>query len=266
MTRWFQFGTFCPLLRVHGQYPYREMFNVAPDNHTAYQTMLYYDRLRYKLMPYIYSLSGKTYFDNYTIMRALVMDFTSDKNVSDIGDEYMFGPDLLIAPITGYKVTSREVYLPASMGWYDFYTGKFYDGGKTISAEAPLEKIPVFVKQGAILPVGPEIQYASEKPADPITLYVYAGKDGTFELYEDEDVNYNYEKGKYSIVPFSYSEQRRALTIGNRKGSFPGMLKERTFEIVWINNERPAGVSSNAHPDQVIRYKGESITIKMDAK
>jgi alpha-D-xyloside xylohydrolase len=262
MTRWFQFGAFCPLFRVHGQYPYREMFNVAPENHVAYQTMLYYDKLRYRLMPYIYSLAGKTYFDNYTIMRALVMDFPNDKAVFNIGDEYMFGPNILVAPVTEYKARMWQVYLPASTGWYDFYTGKFYEGGQTVTVDAPLERIPLFVKEGSILPLGPDLQYATEKPADPITLYVFAGADGTFELYEDENINNNYTKGNYSTIPFQYNEETETLTIGERKGSFDGMLKERTFKIVWVNNDLSVGVGSASHPVQTVRYSGSMLTVK----
>jgi alpha-D-xyloside xylohydrolase len=262
MTRWFQFGAFCPLFRVHGQYPYREMFNVAPENHVAYQTMLYYDKLRYQLMPYIYSLAGKTYFDNYTIMRALVMDFPNDKAVFNIGDEYMFGPSILVAPVTEYKARMWQVYLPASTGWYDFYTGKFYEGGQTVTVDAPLERIPLFVKEGSILPLGPELQYATEKPADPITLYVFAGANGSFELYEDENINYNYTKGNYSTIPFQYNEETETLTIGEREGSFEGMLKERTFKIVWVKNDLSVGVGSASHSVQTVRYSGSAITVK----
>jgi alpha-D-xyloside xylohydrolase len=265
MTRWFQFGAFCPLFRVHGQYPYREMFNVAPENHVAYQTMLYYDKLRYQLMPYIYSLAGKTYFDNYTIMRALVMDFPNDKAVLNIGDEYMFGPNILVAPVTEYKARMWQVYLPASIGWYDFYTGKFYEGGQTVTVDAPLERIPLFVKEGSILPLGPDLQYATEKAADPITLYVFAGANGSFELYEDENINYNYTKGNYSTIPFQYNEETETLTIGERKGSFEGMLKERTFKIVWVKSDLSVGVGAPSHPVQTVRYSGNSIEVKQNS-
>jgi len=265
-TRWFQFGAFCPLFRSHGQYPYREIFNISKEGSQPYESMLFYDNLRYRLMPYIYSIAGKTYFDNYTIMRALVMDFANDKNVLNVGDQFMFGPALLISPVTEYKATSRTVYLPASANWFDFYTGKYYSGGQTITADAPLTRIPVFVKQGSILPVGPELQYTAEKKADPIKLYVYAGSDATFELYEDEDVNYNYEKGLHSTISFSYNEQQHTLTIGARKGSFPGMLKERSFEIVWVNSETPAGMSSNAHSSQEVHYTGEPVTVNLPTK
>ncbi|MGE5498881.1 MAG: TIM-barrel domain-containing protein, partial [Syntrophothermus sp.] len=262
-TRWFQFGTFCPLFRVHGQFPYREMYNIAPENHPAFQTMLSYDKLRYRLMPYIYSLTAMVTFNDYTIMRALVMDFDKDKKVRDISSQYMFGPSMLINPVTEFKARSRNVYLPEGFGWYEMKTGKYLTGGRTIIAEAPYSDIPVFLKEGSIIPTGPEIQYASEKPDGIIRLYVYTGKDASFSLYEDENVNYNYEKGKYSVIPLAYNEKEKSLTIGSRQGEFPGMLKNRTFEIVWIGHNKPAGIDAGNKPDASVKYEGGTITIKM---
>lgn len=241
-TRWFQFGTFCPIFRVHGQYPYREMFNVAPEDHPAYQTMLAYDKLRYRLMPYIYSLSGMVTNNNYTIMRALVMDFGYDKKVLNVGDQFMFGPSMLINPVTEYKARTRSVYLPEGTGWYDLKTGKYFKGGQTIKADAPYTDIPIFVKEGSIIPCGPEIQYAAEKAADPIRIFVYTGRDASFTLYEDENTNYSYEKGKFSTIQFSYDEKNGEFTIGERKGDFPGMLLTRSFEIVWIGKDNQKGM------------------------
>lgn len=261
-TRWFQFGAFSPIFRSHGQYPFREIYNIAPVGHEAYESMVYYDKLRYRLMPYIYSLAGKSYFDDYTIMRGLVMDFQDDEHVRTIADQYMFGPSLLINPVYEFKARSRSVYLPASSGWYDLYTGKHYPGGKIIKAEAPFNRTPVFVREGSIIPAGPEIQYTSEKPADPLTLYVFTGKDGSFELYEDEGVNYNYEQGQFAIIPIAYDEASGILTIDARKGSFKGMLRERKIEIIWVSEDQPVGMSLTARPDQVIRYTGMKITLK----
>ncbi len=256
MTRWFQFGTFCPLLRVHGQFPYREMFDVAPESHPAYQSMLAYDKLRYRLMPYIYSLTGMVTQNDYTIMRALVMDFGNDSNVLSIGDQFMFGPALLVNPITEYKARTRAVYLPAWTGWYDLKSGRRYDGGETIQADAPYGDIPVFVREGSIIPCGPEIQNTTEKPADPIRFFIYTGADGSFTLYEDEGVNYNYEKGMYSMIPLSYSEKDHLLTIGKRQSEFPGMLTTRTFEIVWIGEQKPSGLNFESKPDVTVTYDG----------
>jgi alpha-D-xyloside xylohydrolase len=262
-TRWFQFGTFCPLMRVHGQFPFREMFNVAPETHPAYQTMLAYDKLRYRLMPYIYSLTGMVTHQDYTIMRALVMDFGHDKNVFNIVDQYMFGPALLINPVTEYKARTRPVYLPSGTGWYELRSGQYYEGGQTIQAEAPFSDIPVFVKAGSILPCGPEIQYTAEKPADPIRLFVYTGGDGSFNLYEDENVNYNYEQGQFSLIPLSFSDKDQTLTIGERRGEFPGMLQTRTFEINWINRQKTSGLDFQSKPDAVVIYDGSSQSLHL---
>jgi len=262
MTRWFQFGTFCPLFRVHGQFPYREMFNVAPDNHPAYQSMLAYDKLRYRLMPYIYSLAGMVTHNDYTIMRALVMDFGDDKNVLNIGDQFMFGPALLVNPVTEYKARTRKVYLPAGTGWYDMKSGQHYKGARTIQADAPYMDIPIYVKEGSIIPFGPDIQYSEEKPADPIRLFVYTGSGGSFTLYEDENVNYNYEKGAFTMIPFKYDEKDRSLTIGTRQGGFPGMLEERTFEIVWVDKDDPVELDFGDIPFQSVRYDGSEQIVK----
>lgn len=259
MTRWYQFGAFCPLFRVHGQFPYREIFNVAPETHPAYQSMLYYDKLRYRLMPYIYSLAGKTYHDHYTMMRGLAMDFPADAAVRNIGDQFMFGPSILVNPIIHYKATNRQLYLPAGTGWFDFYTGARLEGGRTLTADAPVERVPLYIKEGSIVPVGPALQYTSEKPADPITLFVYTGKDGQFTLYEDEDTNYNYEKGAFARIAMQYSEATKTLTIGERAGSFPGMLAKRTFRIVWITGNKPVPFDADAKPDQVIKYTGKTV-------
>jgi alpha-D-xyloside xylohydrolase len=259
------------------------MFNIAPENHPAYQTMFAYDKLRYRLMPYIYSLAGMVTQDDYTIMRGLVMDFGQDKNVLDINDQYMFGPSLLINPVCEYRARARKVYLPAKMtewaelrsgrslvrdsrtidaGWYDFKTGKYFKGGQTIDAEAPLAEMPIFVKAGSILPFGPAIQYAAEKPADPIRVVVYTGANAQFKLYEDENINYNYEKGAFSTIRFTYDETTRSLTIGPRRGQFPGMLKTRTFEIVWVSQDKPAPLNVDAPAAQTVQYDGKEIVVK----
>ncbi len=261
-TRWFQFGTFCPLFRVHGQFPYREMFNIAPEEHIAYQTMLACDKLRYRLMPYIYSLAGMVTHNDYTIMRALVMDFGQDKNVLNIGDQFMFGPALLINPVTEYKARTRDVYLPAGTGWYDFKSGKYIEGGLIVYADAPYSNIPIYVREGSIIPFGPDIQYSTEKPADPIRLYVYTGSNGRFTLYEDENINNNYENGAFSTIPFVYDEESRSLTVGARTGEFPGMLAERTFEVVWVDKDNPIAFNLDTPADITVPYDGQEIVIE----
>jgi alpha-D-xyloside xylohydrolase len=260
-TRWFQYGAFCPLFRSHGQYPYREPFNIAPDNSTELNSMVYYDKLRYRLMPYIYSLAGQTYHHGYTPMRGLIMDFDKDTAVQHIGDQFMFGPALLVNPVYTYKARSRRLYLPANTGWYNLYDGVYTAGGKYITADAPLDRMPLFVKAGSIIPFGPALQYTAQQPADTITLYVYTGSNGQFTLYEDEGVNYNYEKGQYSTISFQYSEANKTLTIGKREGAFPGMLQQRTFRVVKAGKDKPVALDFNNPQATVIKYDGSAKTI-----
>lgn len=261
-TRWYQFGAFVPLFRSHGQFPYREIFNIAPETHPAYQSFLYYDKLRYRLMPYIYSLAGAAYHSDYTIMRGLAMDFAQDTAVSNIGDQYMFGSALLVNPVCEYKQRHRSLYLPKCAGWYDLYSGKWYAGGQTITAEASYERMPLFVKAGSIIPFGPELQYTAEKTADTITLNIYTGADASFSLYEDEGTNYNYEKGAFSIIPLKYNEATKTVTIGDRKGSFNGMLQKKTFRINFITPGEAKSLDPGAKCDKAASYKGKEITIK----
>ena len=256
-TRWFQFGAFCPLFRIHGQYPYREIYNIAPEGHPAYNSMVYYTKLRYQLMPYIYSLAGMTYMNDYTIMRALVMDFTDDAKTHNISDQYMFGPSIMVCPVYTYKSTSRDIYFPVGSNWYDFESEKYITGGQTLNIAAPYERIPLFVKEGAIIPSGKDIQNTTESQADNITLSVYTGKDGEFTLYEDEGVNYNYEKGAYATIDIKYDEASRSLTIGDVKGNYTGMPTQRLFNIKWISKDGRKGEIKE------VKYEGKSITVKI---
>lgn len=262
-TRWYQFGAFVPLFRVHGQFPFREIYNIAPENHPAYKSMMYYNRLRYRLMPYIYSIAGNTYHKDYTMMRGLMMDFPQDLKASNLSDAYLFGPSLLINPVYKYKDRDRTVYLPSGQGWYDLYTGKYLKGGQTIKADAPYEKMPVYVKEGSILPTGPEIQYTSEKPADPLTLFVYTGKNASFSLYEDEGTNYNYEKGAFATIDLNYQEKTKTLTVGNRKGSFKGMRERRTFRIIVVSPKSAKALDFNQKASHTLTYDGKEATIKL---
>ncbi|MCU4164026.1 TIM-barrel domain-containing protein [Carboxylicivirga caseinilyticus] len=263
-ARWYQFGAFVPLFRVHGQYPFREVWNIAPEKHPAYKSMVYYNKLRYRLMPYIYTLAGMTHFDDYTMMRGLAMDFTADKNVYNIGDQYMFGPSLMVCPVYEYKARTREVYLPKTAGWYDLYTGKWLEAGVKFTADAPYEKMPMYVKAGSILPLGPEIEYTTQKVADLITLVVYTGADGSFTLYEDEGTTYDYEKGKYTQTPFTYSEADNTLTIGSQKGEFEGMLKDRQFNVVFVSKENAMGIdAAQITKGQVVDYNGEEVKVQI---
>ncbi|MBN1182766.1 MAG: DUF5110 domain-containing protein [Bacteroidales bacterium] len=261
--RWFQFGVFCPLFRIHGQYPYREIYNLSPEGSPVYNSMVFYDKLRYQLMPYIYSLAGATYHNDYTIMRPLMMDHAADINVLNINDQFMFGSDLLVCPVYQYKATNRKVYLPNTSGWYDLLSGEYYEGGRNYTVNTPLNKIPVFVKEGAIIACGPEIHYINEKLTDPVTICVFAGKDGSFTLYEDEGTNYDYEQGLYSKIKFNYSESDRMLSIDKQEGHFPGMLKERTFNVKLITKDTKQGLMDMPEKTYSIDYDGKPISIKL---
>ena len=263
-ARWNQFGCFVPLYRAHGQWPLREVWNIAPADHPAYKTIVAYDKLRYRLMPYLYSMAGMVHLKDYTMMRGLVMDFNGDEKVLDIKDQWMFGSALMACPVGEYQKYSREVYLPKQKGWYDFYTGAYHAGGQTIVADAPYDKIPVFIPEGAILPIGPEMQWSDEKKPELIDLYVYAGKDGSYTLYEDEGTNYNYEKGKYAVIDFKYDDARKQVTIGARKGSFDGMLQKRRFNIILVDQKKQQGVNLAKSPKgKVVKYAGQAVTVKL---
>lgn len=261
-TRWFQFGAFCPLFRIHGQFPYREIWNIAPKGTTEYASMLFYNQLRYRLMPYIYSLAGETFHHNSTIMRGLVMDFSDDTKVENITDQYLFGPAFMVCPVGVYQQRTREVYLPKTTGWFDFYTNQYYTGGQTIMANAPLEKMPLYVKAGSIVPFGSEIHYSTQPTDGTIHLKVYTGANGSFSLYEDENINYNYEKGAFAFTPFSYNETEGTLTIGTRNGGFDTMQTERTIEVTFIDQNTSTGFSFDTKPNQTIRYNGQEMVIK----
>ena len=276
-TRWNQFGTFIPLFRSHGQWPLREIWNIAPEEHPAYKSFVYYDKLRYRLMPYLYSLAGWAHFKDYTLMRPLVMDFNGDREVENIGNQWMFGPALMACPIGYYKARNRSVYFPAQCSWYNLYTGEMIidaangqcsmvngqSASRRLVVEAPYEQIPVYVRAGAIIPFGPEMEWSDEKPAELIHLYVYAGQDGSFQLYEDEGTNYNYEKGKYATIDITYDDATRTVSFGARKGQFAGMLKNRQFNIVLISKEHPQPLNLDNPSGKLVSYNGKAITVKL---
>jgi alpha-D-xyloside xylohydrolase len=258
-ARWFQFATFVPLLRIHGQFPYREPWQNGGESHPAYQAELKFDRIRYRLLPYVYSSAGAVTHEAGTLLRPLVMDFAGDTRARGLADEFLFGPSLLVSPVTTYKARSRSVYLPRGAGWYDLWTGAARAGGSTLDAPAPYDAIPVFVKAGSILPLGPELQYTTELAWDPIHVYVYAGADASFTLYEDEGVNYGYEKGAFSRIPILWNDKTQTLTIGRREGSFPGMLASRSFRVSVVSKAKPVAFSFTPVPDKTLRYRGEAV-------
>ncbi len=252
-TRWFQYGTFSPIFRVHGGGS-RELYG-NQWTATTRANLLKFDNLRYRLMPYIYSLAWRVTDQGYTIMRHLVFDYPQDENVFDIDDQFLFGPAILVNPVTAAGVTSRQVYLPTG-GWYDFWTGSPVSGGTTITAAAPLSQIPLYVKAGSIVPMGPFIQYATES-IDPLEIRVYRGASGSFALYEDEGDTYDYENGEYSLIPFTWNEATQELTIGARTGTYDGMPMNRTFNIVWVDTDHGGGVEL-ATPDETLTYDGSA--------
>jgi alpha-D-xyloside xylohydrolase len=262
-TRWNQFGTFIPLFRSHGQWPLREIWNIAPDEHPAYKSFVYYDKLRYRLMPYLYSLAGWAHFQDYTLMRPLVMDFNGDKEVENIGNQWMLGPALMACPVGYYKASNRSVYFPEQCGWYNLYTGEYTEGGQRLIVDAPYEQIPVFVREGAIIPFGPEMEWSDEKPAELINLYIYAGKNGAFQLYEDEGTNYNYEKGKYSTIDITYDDTTKTVSIGARKGQFPGMLKNRRFNVVLMTKDAQKPLNLDNPAGKMVEYNGKAVSVNL---
>ena len=257
--RWFQYGTFNPVLRVHGtrKTNQNELWSYGPD---AQKILVSFDRLRYRMLPYIYSLAWKTTSESYTPMRPLVMDFRTDVRAQNIGDQFMYGPAFLVNPVTEPDATTRRLYLPQSK-WYDFWTGSAVAGGKTIDASAPLDRLPLYIRAGSILPLGPDEEWSTEKPADPIELRIYRGADADFTLYEDENDGYNYEKGMYATIPLHWDEAKQALTIGDRKGQFPGMLESRTFRVVFVGENHGAGISPVERPDKTVAYSGIQVVV-----
>jgi len=208
-------------------------------------------------------MAGDVYHKGYTIMRALIMDFPEDVNVRNIDNQYMFGPSLMVCPVYEYKAIKRTVYLPANNDWYDFYTGEFYTGGQNIEISVSYDKIPLFVKAGSIIPIGPEIEYTSQKSSPDLTLLVYEGNNCQFKLYEDEDVNYNYEKGSFSNITFSYDNFSKAITVGNLTGTFDNMVKERKINIVFHSAQKARKLELNPRPDNQIIFNGGASTINL---
>lgn len=265
MTRWYQFAAFVPIFRSHGQFPFREIYAIAAADEPAYQSMLHYNQLRYRLLPYLYSIAGWSYWKDYTLMRALVMDYPDDEKVMRLGDQYLFGPSLLVNPVYTYQATERKVYLPKGNDWYALESGNYFEGGQTISANAPYTQIPLFVKAGSIIPTGPALQYTDEKKPDTITLHVYAGQDAVFDLYEDGGEDNQYLKGGYSVIRIRYIEKEKRLTIDDRMGSYKGMLKKRYFRVQYSTPEQPQAMVFGKQPVQ-FSYTGKAVSKTLTAR
>ena len=220
--------------------------------------MLKFDKLRYALFPYIYSTAAEVTRHHSTMMRPLVMDFRNDASARNLADQYMFGPAFLVNPVTEYKARSRTLYLPAHTAWYDFWNGRRSEGGQTVTVDAPYDRIPLFVRAGSIVPVGPDQQYVGEKTREAITVYVYSGADGSFSLYEDDGRSYGYERNEFSIVPLSWDDASRTLTIGdtlNRPSS------TRSFNVVLVSPSAALGYAGASAPGKVVKYDGKAVRV-----
>jgi len=251
-ARWFEYGVFCPIFRTHGHRSNdtNELFSYG----AVTPILIRYDKLRYRLMPYIYSLAWRVTNDDYTIQRPLVMDWRNDRRAASIGDEFMFGPAILVSPVAEKGVTSRPVYLPGASAWYEFWSGKKLAGAQNIIADAPLDRIPLYVRGGSILPLGPDIEYAAQQTGEPIELRVYPGADADFNLYDDQGDTYAYERGEHAIIPLHWHDKSATLTIGARQGEFPGMARDQKFRAVLIGGAKT--------PKEVL-YSGQEIVVHL---
>ena len=259
-TRWHQFGSFVPLFRTHGQWPRRELWNIAPEGSPAYNSILWYMQLRYRLMPYLYSLAAAVHFEDATLMRGLPMDYPEDPAVRDLSDQWLLGPALMPCPVSEYKARSREVYFPEG-GWYDFYTGEYLKGGQSRTVAAPYERMPLYVRAGSIVPVGPAIEWTSQETDGKLLILVYAGADAQFTLYEDDGLSYDYEKGAYSTIELRWNDEGRILTIGPREGSFPGMHRSRVICVQVIDPQNPAPFDPDGANAVCVPYDGKILTL-----
>ena len=266
-VRWMQFGTFCPMMRSHGADAAREIWQFGKKGEPYYDAIEKYINLRYSLLPYIYSTSWQVTRHQASFLRALSMDFPADRRVWDMGSEYMFGASFLVCPVTDpmytrmegenrvpdfSQVKNAEVYLPEGAAWYDFWTNKRLEGGQTVEKAAPLDILPLYVKAGSIVPRGPQVQYATEKPWDNLEVWVYPGADGSFCLYEDEFDNYNYEQGAYTEISMRWDDSSRTLTIDARQGSYKGMLETRRFTVRTADGM-----------EKTVTYTGKKVRVKL---
>jgi alpha-D-xyloside xylohydrolase len=258
LIRWYQWGTFNPIFRIHAYQTETEPWKYGQVVEDQMRKML---NLRYRLLPYIYSEAWQVTHKGSTIMRPMIMDFKNDTAAVNQQYQYMFGKAILVAPITRAGISEWNVYLPKGALWYEFWTGKRFEGGQVVTTQAPLDKIPLFVKAGSIIPMGKFLQYTAEKSADTLEIRIYKGAEGIFTLYEDENDGYNYEKGLYTEITFSWNDVKNVLTINDRKAAFPGMLKERTFNIIIVSEGKGAGIEIGK-PDKMLIYTGKKTSIK----
>ncbi|MGC4231999.1 MAG: glycoside hydrolase family 31 protein [Niabella sp.] len=280
-TRWFQYGTFLPMQRSHGSSVNKEIYNLGKKGDWVYDAEEKYINLRYALLPYLYSTGWQVTNHAGSFLRALFMDFNEDIKTHNISNQYMFGKAFLVTPVTTpmyvfsdkdkwkdpyenfSKTGTQDVYLPAGTKWIDFWTGETFNGGQTVAKEVPIDIMPLYVRAGSIIPLGPEVQYATEKKWDNLEIRIYPGADGELVLYEDENDNYNYERGAYSTIKFKWDNTGRTLTIGNREGQYPGMLKSRKFNVVIVDKENGKGSMQSSRFTKTIPYGGKEKRIKL---
>lgn len=256
--RWFQFGTFCPIFRTHGHRKENELWSYGAQ---AQSILTLYDRLRYRMLPYIYSLAARTTFEAYTPMRALAFDFRNDPKALDIGDEFMLGPSLLVAPVTAGGATSRIVYLPTGADWFDFWTGQRLDGGKSVVRNTPLPVMPLYVRAGSIIPLTNVQEYSGQDPNSPIELRIYSGADASFDLYEDDGITYSYEEGKFARVPLYWDEGGRTLSLGTLQVGFSGLWEKRDFHVVLVKLGHGVGEAVGSW-NRTLIYEHQSLKIQ----
>lgn len=259
-TRWFQFGTFCPIMRTHGSGARREMWLLGNE---SMNTQIDFVNLRYRLLPYIYSNAGAVTHQNSTIMRSLVMDFAGDEKALDVKFQYMFGKAFMVCPVVEPGIKSQKCYLPESTAWYDFWTGEKFNGGQTIERPLTLQNFPLFLRAGSILPLGPFMQYATEKRAGSLEIRIYPGADGSFILYDDEGENYHYEKGQFSTIELKWNDTDNTLTIGNLVGKYEGIMIDRTFNIILVQPNNGVGIMEPKAFTKSVQYAGKEMQIKL---
>lgn len=280
-TRWFQYGTFLPMQRSHGSGVKKEIYNLGKKGDWVYDSEEKYINLRYALLPYLYSTGWQVTDNAGSFLRALFMDFNEDKKVHTISNQYMFGKAFLVTPVTRNmyvfsdkeqwkdpyedfsKTGTQDVYLPKGTKWFDFWTGEVLNGGQMVTKEVPIDIIPLYVRAGSIVPFGPKVQYSTEKKWNNLEIRIYPGADGEFVLYEDENDNYNYEKGVYSTIKFTWDDANRTLNIADREGTFPGMLKSRKFNIVVVDKENGTGSVQSTKFTKSVSYGGKKKSVKL---
>jgi len=258
--RWFQFGAFSPLFRSHGEFPHRETYLVSEGDPAMLAGLTHYHRLRYRLLPYIYTLAADTHFADATILRPLVMDFAGDRQVWGLDDQYLFGLSIMAAPVTAFGARSRPVYLPQGE-WHDANTGALIKGGRTVTAAAPRERMPLFVRAGAIIPAGADVQSTAEAPQGPLMLHVFAGADGRFSLYEDQGTDMGYVRGEFARVGIAWDDAARTLTLAAREGAFPGMARMREISVI-LHDGAVGGDVFEARAGRRVTYSGQPLVIR----